>query len=126
MLNAPIIIPTPVHTPSNSGDIPNSYAIAYIAAAFLVWIGVAVFAARHTDQQGKPTTDTIEAVLIGAGACILWPVSAVALGIWWVAKRATRPKTTAEKTGPRTAQPGTYMACAGCTQPVHPGRPCPR
>lgn len=85
------------HHGGSGTDVPTGYVIAYVAVALLVWIGTAVVLARHTDKRGEHDYDPGEAVALSAVAAMMWPLSAVAAGVWLLVVLATRPKTTARK-----------------------------
>lgn len=96
---------TPVVVPVHSGrghggsDIPTPYVVAYVVVALLVWFGVGVVVALRTarnEHRGDGPAPAPDGEQIGmalvAGACValVWPLSAVAGGMWLGIRRLTQ------------------------------------
>lgn len=125
---APHPVIAPVHGSAGSGgaEVPTGYAIAYAAIALIVWIGTAIVLARHTNKRGERGYDPGEAVALSAVPAMMWPLSAVAAGVWWIVARVTRTPTPAPKADPRPVPLGSYFACPECLRPAHPESRCTR
>lgn len=102
------MIPTPVHHNSGDGgtEIPTSYLVAYLVAALVVWLVAALYIARtlaHNEHRHPfapapgddqapppPTNEQIgEAIIAGGMIAAVWPLSALAAGLWLTIRHLT-------------------------------------
>ncbi|MFD3381354.1 MULTISPECIES: hypothetical protein [unclassified Streptomyces] len=95
-MNAYAAVVPVVHNNSDSSSVPGEFVFAYIGVALLVWVAVALtFARREAAHTAAPQLDSntlIDAVLLGAAAATMWPISLAGGGVWLLVRRLTRPK----------------------------------
>jgi hypothetical protein len=86
------IPPTTSHS-DGSVDVPISWIITYMIIALIVWIAAATAAALY--QSDEPNAENItDAVFVGAGLALIWPLSAAGTVIWLLVRHLTRPRPT--------------------------------